>query len=425
MFVDTVKIIAQGGSGGDGCVSFRREKYVPRGGPDGGNGGNGGSVILKVDPGIATLLDLKYHPFQQAARGAHGKGKNQHGKRGEHRIVPVPAGTIVIDEETNEVLADLVREGDEFIAARGGQGGKGNASLANFHNRLPRFAELGEPGEKRALRLELKIIADIGLVGLPNAGKSTLLSKVSEAHPKVANYPFTTLSPNLGVVDAADYTRFVVADIPGLIEGAHQGVGLGHEFLRHIERTKVLLFLLDASRPDPVKDFQTLRNELELHDPDLLNKSQIIVANKMDLPEARKNWPKARKRLANYDAPIAEVSALEGTGVETLVALMSQTVETERNRAPALLPQVEFTRRYVFRPEFEIRKANNAFEVSGEKPEKWAAMTDFTNDQGVAHLRRKLEHLGIDAALKRAGADQAAGPITLRIKDHEFEYTIG
>jgi GTP-binding protein len=425
MFVDTVKIVAQGGDGGNGCVSFRREKYVPRGGPDGGNGGDGGSVILKVAPGIATLLDLKYHPLQRAQRGAHGKGKNQHGKLGENRIVRVPPGVTVFDEETRDLLADLVREDDEFVAARGGQGGRGNASLANFHNRLPRFAELGEPGERRALRLELKILADIGLVGLPNAGKSTLLSKVSEAHPKIASYPFTTLSPNLGVVDANDYTRFVVADIPGLIEGAHEGVGLGHAFLRHIERTKVLLFLLDASQPDPVKDYQTLRTELELHNPELLNKAQIIVANKMDLPESRQNWPKVRKRLAKYKFPLAEVSALEGTGIDALVNLMSEAVENERKRSPQILPRIEFTRRYVFRPEFELRKTNNTFELSGEKPEKWAAMTDFTNDEAVAHLLGKLRHLGIDAALKREGADQTSGVVTLRIKDQEFEYTIG
>lgn len=422
MFVDRVKITVQGGDGGNGCVSFRREKYVPRGGPDGGNGGDGGSVILKVDPGISTLLDLKYHPLQRAKRGVHGKGKNQHGKRGEDKMVPVPPGVVVIDSEAGEIVADLVAEDGSFVAARGGQGGRGNADIANVRNRLPRFAELGAPGERRVLKLELKLIADIAIVGLPNSGKSTLLSRITQAHPRIDSYPFTTLSPNLGVVDTDDYTRFVVADIPGLIEGAHTGVGLGHDFLRHIERTKVLVFLLDASSDDPVGDYETLRNELRLHNPALMEKRQIIAANKMDLTEAKHNWKTAKPVLEKKQVPLVAVSALERTGLEELTALMTEAVERERKQTSKAAPQMEFAKRYVFRPEFNIRKRGDVFELSGEKPERWAAMTDFGNDEAVAHLRHKLAHLGIDAALRREGADAS---ILLRIRDHEFEYRIG
>jgi GTP-binding protein len=422
MFVDRVKIIVQGGAGGNGCVSLRREKYVPRGGPDGGNGGDGGSVILRVESGISTLLDLKYNSLQRAQKGVHGKGKSQHGKRGEDKTVSVPPGTIVIDADTGEPLADLTREGETCVAAHGGVGGRGNASLANFHNRLPRFAELGLPGEKRTLLLELKLIADIAIIGLPNSGKSTLLSKITEAHPKIDNYPFTTISPNLGVVDADAYRRFVVADIPGLIEGAHEGVGLGHDFLRHIERTKVLVFLLDASGSDPAKDYDTLRNELNLHNPALMDKPRIIAGNKMDIETARKNWTKAKRSLSEQKAPMTTISALEGAGLDKLVELMTQAIEKEREQAPVLIPQLELSKRYVFRPEFAVKKKGNAFELSGEKPEKWVAKTDFENEEAVAHLRHKLSRLGIEAALKREGAN---GAVILRVRDQELEYNLG
>ncbi|RJP20567.1 MAG: GTPase ObgE [Candidatus Abyssobacteria bacterium SURF_5] len=421
MFIDRVKIKVQAGDGGNGCVSFRREKYVPRGGPDGGNGGDGGSVILKVDPSVATLVDLKYNPLQRAQRGEHGKGKNKDGRRGEDIFVSVPPGTVVHDEETGEVLADLIREGQTCIAARGGQGGRGNRSLANFHNRLPRFAELGEPGEERSLRLELKILADIAIIGLPNSGKSTLLSKITEAHPRIANYPFTTLSPNLGVVDAEDYKRFVVADIPGLIEGAHKGVGLGHDFLRHIERTKVLVVLLDGAESDPVTDYQILTNELRLHNETLTRKPQIITINKMDREGSKKKWTAARKKLVKYKFPLAAVSALTGEGLDELVRLMTAAVEHEREQRPEPAPLLEMSKRYTFRPEIGVRKRGRVFEVSGDKPEKWVMMTDFENDEAVNHLRRRLSHLDLDAALKREGAE---GKTVLRIKDHEFEYQL-
>jgi GTP-binding protein len=421
MFVDRVKIIVQGGDGGNGCVSFRREKYVPRGGPDGGNGGDGGRVVLQVDPSIPTLLDLRYHPFQRAARGVHGKGKDQHGRRGKDKIVLVPPGSIVIDDESAEILADLVTERDSYVAAECGQGGKGNASLAGFRNRLPRFAEKGEPGQHRSLRIELKIIADIAIVGLPNSGKSTLLSQITSATPRIDSYPFTTLSPNLGVVDTEDYTRFVVADIPGLIEGAHEGVGLGHDFLRHIERTKILVFLLDAGSSDPAKDYETLRNELDLHDAALTEKPRIIVANKMDMPSARENWAKAAPILKKYGAPMTEISALEGSGLESLIQLMTEAVRDKNQEAPAAT-RAELSRRYVYRPEFGIRREGKFFVVTGGKPEKWASMTDFETGPAIAHLCYKLERLGLDPALKREGGE---GLILMRIKDYEFEYKIG
>jgi GTP-binding protein len=421
MFVDRVKITVQGGDGGNGCVSFRREKYVPRGGPDGGNGGAGGSVIVKVDPGISTLLDLKYNPLQRAQRGTHGKGKNQHGKHGQDVTVLVPPGCLVIDDESGEPLADLVREGDTFVAASGGQGGRGNASLANFHNRLPRFAEHGEPGQRRTIRLELKIIADIAIVGLPNAGKSTLLSGITQAHPRIDGYPFTTLSPNLGVVDAEDYTRFVVADIPGLIEGAHEGAGLGHDFLRHIERARVLVFLLDAGSSDPAADFETLSNELRQYDPALMEKRRIIVANKMDLPAAKKAWRSAKTKLKKEGAPLAAVSALEGEGLDEVIALMRQAVEKEHENIPVDDVMLPVSRRYTFRPTFAVHRRGRVFDISGDKPEKWAAMTDFNNREAVRYLRRRLERLGVEAALRHEGAD---GAVVLRIKDHEFEYTL-
>ena len=421
MFVDRVKIIVQGGDGGNGCVSFRREKYVPRGGPDGGNGGDGGRVVLQVDPSIPTLLDLRYHPFQPAARGVHGKGKDQHGRRGKDKIVLVPPGSIVIDDDSAETLADLVTERDSFVAAECGQGGKGNAALAGARNRLPRFAEKGEPGQKRSLRIELKIIADIAIVGLPNSGKSTLLSQITSATPRIDSYPFTTLSPNLGVVDTEDYTRFVVADIPGLIEGAHEGVGLGHDFLRHIERTKILVFLLDAGSSDPAKDYETLRNELDLHDAALAEKPRIIVANKMDMASARENWAEAAPILKKHGAPMTEISALEGSGLESLIQLMTEAVRDKNQETPAAT-RAELSRRYVYRPEFGIRREGKFFVITGSKPEKWASMTDFETGQAIAHLCYKLDRLGLDAALKREGGE---GLILMRIKDYEFEYKIG
>jgi GTP-binding protein len=312
-FVDRVTIEVEGGRGGDGAVSFRREKFVPRGGPNGGDGGHGGSVLLRVDPQKHTLLDFRYLRRYRAERGAHGKGKDMHGRRGEDCTLLVPPGTVVRDAESGEVLADLVAEGDQMVAARGGRGGFGTTRFKSPTERAPRYAQEGSDGAARRLLLELKLIADAGLVGLPNAGKSTLLSRLSRARPKVADYPFTTLEPVLGLVADDNGGGFVLADIPGLIEGAHEGKGMGHEFLRHIERTRVLLFLLDVSRADPAADFALLRRELELHRAELLERDHLVVLNKCDLLP-----PDERRVPAGLPDDVLWISAASGQGVEAL-----------------------------------------------------------------------------------------------------------
>jgi GTP-binding protein len=321
-FIDEVKVRVMAGNGGRGCVSFRREKFVPRGGPNGGNGGDGGNVVAIADPQLTTLLDLRYQKQYKAGRGQHGMGKDQHGKRGDDRIIKVPVGTIIRDSETAELLGDLKSPGEQVIVAAGGRGGKGNAHFVSSTHRSPRFAQPGEPGEDRQLAIELRLLADVGIIGLPNAGKSTLISVISAVRPKIADYPFTTLVPNLGVVGCGDGQSFVVADIPGLIEGAHQGQGLGHKFLRHVTRTSVLIHLLDAAKineEDPLADWTTVNRELALFDPELMEKPQIVVANKMDIPEARANRELLGKKLPKQYQPLYAISAATGEGVPALV----------------------------------------------------------------------------------------------------------
>jgi GTPase len=321
-FIDEVKIRVIAGDGGRGAVSFRREKFVPRGGPNGGNGGDGGNVIAVAEPQLTTLLDLRYQKQYKAGRGQHGMGKEQHGKRGEDRIIKVPVGTIIRDAGTGELLADLKTPDEQVIVAAGGRGGKGNAHFVSSTNRSPRFAQPGEPGQDRELAIELRLLADVGIIGLPNAGKSTLISAISAVRPKIADYPFTTLVPNLGVVQYGEGQSFVVADIPGLIEGAHQGQGLGDKFLRHVMRTTVLIHLLDASRieeNDPLMEWQTVNRELALFDPELMEKPQIVVANKIDIPEARANERLLGKKLPKQYQPVHAISAATGEGVRVLV----------------------------------------------------------------------------------------------------------
>jgi len=311
------------GSGGRGCVSFRREKFVPRGGPDGGDGGRGGDIILVADEELESLIDFRYKRHYKARSGAHGKGKKKHGKNGENLIIPVPVGTLVRDDSANELLKDLTAAGERIVVAKGGLGGKGNAHFVSATRQAPRYAQKGEAGEERSIRLELKLLADVGIIGLPNSGKSTLISKISAARPKIADYPFTTLSPCLGVVRFDEASSFVVVDIPGLIEGAHQGSGLGTAFLRHIERTNILIHLIDGSLTsplDPTKAFKIIHNELTLYNPSLATKPQIIAINKMDLPDAKENLPKIKRDFNKLAVEIFPISAVTGRGIKPLLS---------------------------------------------------------------------------------------------------------
>jgi GTP-binding protein len=329
-FVDEVKIKVKAGDGGRGCVSFRREKYVPRGGPNGGDGGDGGDVVIIADAQLTTLLDLRYQKQYRAGRGEHGRGKDQHGRRGENRVIAVPVGTVIRDAGTGEILADLETTGDQVVVAAGGKGGKGNAHFVSSTNRSPRRAQPGLPGEEKELHLELRLLADVGIIGLPNVGKSTLIAAVSAARPKIADYPFTTLVPNLGVVGYGEGKSFVVADIPGLIEGAHRGEGLGHKFLKHVSRTSLLIHLLDACKireEDPLADLVTVNGELELFDPDLAQKPQIVVANKIDLPEGRAKLPLLEKLLPSASPPFCAISAVTGEGLQRLKRLIGEGLE--------------------------------------------------------------------------------------------------
>jgi GTP-binding protein len=321
-FIDEVKIQAKAGHGGAGCVSFRREKFIPLGGPDGGDGGKGGDVVFEVSENISTLLDLRHRPHQKAGRGGHGMGKDRHGAKGKDLVIPVPPGTVVKDEESGEILADLTDPGQRIILLRGGRGGQGNARFATSTNKAPKFAQPGEPGEERTFRLELKLLADVGLFGFPSVGKSSFITKISAARPKIAEYHFTTLTPNLGVVSYKNFRSFVVADIPGLIEGAHQGAGLGHRFLKHVERTRLLVHILDLSfmpDRDPIRDYESLNRELFLFDEELAKKPQIVVVNKVDLPHVRENLAEVVPYFDDKGIRVFPISAVTGEGVSALL----------------------------------------------------------------------------------------------------------
>jgi GTP-binding protein len=329
VFIDKIKVLVKAGDGGNGCMSFRREKYVPRGGPNGGDGGGGGDVILVADKNLSTLLDFYYRPRLVAGRGEHGRGKLQTGADGDDLEVRVPPGTMVRLAPDGEPLCDLTEHGQRFVAAKGGRGGRGNAHFKSSTNRAPRTVTKGQPGEERTLQLELKMIADAGLVGFPNAGKSTLITKISAARPRIAPYPFTTREPHLGLVRLGDDRSFVAADIPGLIDGAHRNVGLGHEFLRHIERTRVILFVLDMAAVDghdPAAALETLERELTLHQPALMRKERLVAANKMDLPDAAERLRALRARRRDYRGRIHPISALTGKGVRELVAALAKAL---------------------------------------------------------------------------------------------------
>lgn len=333
-FVDEAKIYVKSGRGGKGCVSFRREKFVPRGGPNGGDGGNGGSVILIARQNMSSLLDHRYKQHYKAENGEHGRGKDQHGKNAPTLLVPVPVGTVVKDFFTDEILGDLTEDGDTLVVAKGGRGGRGNARFATPTNRAPRYAEPGEEGEERTLLLELKLLADVGIIGFPNAGKSTLISRISAARPKIADYPFTTLIPNLGVVSYNEGKTFVVADIPGLIKGAHEGTGLGIKFLRHIERTKVLIHLIDLSpltERDPIEDYHVMNKELGAYSADLIKKPQIIAPNKIDITEAREKLKKIKTYFNKLGIEVFPISSATGEGLQVLIKEAGRKLEGLRN----------------------------------------------------------------------------------------------
>lgn len=404
LLFDETTIFVAAGDGGNGIVAFRREKFVPRGGPVGGNGGSGGHVILRADKGLNTLLPFKHQSHFRAGRGGHGGGNNKQGRTGEDTVVAVPMGTAVFSRDDGDLIADLVEDGQEAVVARGGRGGRGNAVFKSSVNQAPRLAERGEPGQELWLRLELKLIADVGIVGVPNAGKSTLLSVVSHARPKIAEYPFTTLIPNLGVV-IVDHKDFVMADIPGLVEGAHAGTGLGHRFLRHIERTRMVIHLLNGLSPDPVGDYQAINAELTLFNPELADKRQIVVFNKIDLPEVREQWQAVRDALAAHGVqdPLA-ISALTGENVQTLLRQAAAALdELPRPVSPAAQP-------VLFGPEldedfFDIEQEEDRWRVTGIRIERAAAMTNWDYYEAQMRFQRILEAMGISKALEAAGIE--------------------
>lgn len=423
MFVDKVKVYVKGGDGGNGIVAFRREKYVPNGGPAGGDGGRGGDVIFVVDEGLNTLMDLRYQRHYKASRGEHGRSKSQHGRNADPLKVRVPPGTVLIDDETGDVIADLTEHGEEAVVARGGRGGRGNTRFATASNPAPSISENGEPGEERWIVCELKVLADVGLVGYPSVGKSTLLSVVSAAKPKVAAYHFTTLSPNLGVVDVGDGRSFVMADLPGLIEGAHQGVGLGHQFLQHIERTRLIVHVVDMAGSEgrnPFLDWQKINEELKLYKHDLSDRPQVVAANKMDLPGAQENLHAFKEKVGDA-VPVYPISAVTRKGVQELMYQVADRLDRLPKRS--LSQKGRTTEGKVFRvPEeeaFRVRRDNDAYVVEGPRLEKLVKMTNFGHRDSIERFARTMKRMGVDAALREKGARDGD---TVRIGDFEFEF---
>ncbi|MEA2634176.1 MAG: GTPase [Chloroflexota bacterium] len=422
MFTDRVKVFVKAGDGGAGQLSFRREKFVPRGGPDGGNGGRGGNVVLEVSRQLNSLQDYRFKHHFAAVRGGRGGGSRRHGKDAPDIVLQVPPGTLVKDED-GKTLADLVADRQRLVVARAGRGGRGNASFKTSTRQTPRFAELGEPGESRWLWLELKLIADVGLVGLPNAGKSTLLSVASAARPKIADYPFTTLEPVLGVVELADDASFVMADLPGLIEGAAEGAGLGLQFLRHVERTRALIHVIDASSGDRQKlweDYLQVRAELKKYSPALARRPQLIALSKMDAVTDSAEVVAFRQRLVKLRRRTFPISAVTGEGVQDLLWATQRTLVRRRDKAAAEpLPALKVYRGPTTADPFTIEPVEGGFRVSGDQLQRLLAMTDMTNPEGLAHFQRMLDRWGLNDALARHGA---RGGETVRISDVEFLY---
>ena len=420
MFVDEAIVELYAGSGGNGCKAFRREKGVPLGGPFGGNGGKGANIVFKVDSGLNTLVDFKYKKIIKGNNGENGLGKGMHGKNASDVVVMVPAGTVITDLTTNLIVADLIRNGEEAVIAEGGRGGRGNIAFATKNNPAPDFAENGEPGEYRKIKIELKLMADVGLVGMPSVGKSTIISRLSASRPKIADYPFTTLKPNLGVVNVGDGRSFVLADLPGLIEGASLGHGLGDRFLRHIERTRVIAHVIDMggySGRDPYQDYKIINNELKEFNEKILDKPQIVIANKMDLPNARKNLIKFKEK----NIPVYEVSAVTGVGLQKVVMALADMLD--RIPKKNLYDDTKFESHviYKFKEEkpFTITKEDDCFVIKGEKIEKLLLMSRFDSNEAILRFARKLRKIGVDEELKKMGALEGD---TIKILDYEFEY---
>ncbi len=404
MFVDELNIKLMAGPGGDGCTSFRREKFVPMGGPDGGNGGRGASIIFKVDKSLKTLVDLSYKKIIKAPKGENGKGSNKYGKNAEDIIINVPEGTTIINKATNEVMADLINDGEEFIVAHGGRGGKGNKSFATHDVPAPKFSEKGEPGEEIEVRLELKVLADVGLVGMPSVGKSTLLSVISSSKPKIAAYHFTTLNPNLGVVKLKNGKSFVMADLPGLIEGASDGVGLGTEFLKHAMRTRIIAHVVDmgaSEERNPIEDYKIIRNEVIKYSEILKNKKEVVIASKMDLENGKENLEKFKK--AYPDLEVIPVSSYDLSGIDEMMErLMEILDETPKED---LYPKEKFkVYKYEDNKPYNIKRDGNIWIVSGKEIETLLLMTKFNEDEGVLRFARKFKGMGIEDELEKLGA---------------------
>ena len=427
MFVDQVKIYVKGGDGGNGMVAFRREKYVPNGGPAGGDGGKGADVVFEVEEGLRTLMDFRYQRHFKAPRGEHGMSKNQHGRGAKDTIVKVPPGTVVTDAETGAVIADLTQHGQRAVIAKGGRGGRGNSRFATPANPAPELSEHGEPGQERDVIMELKLLADVGLVGFPSVGKSTLLSVVSAAKPKIAEYHFTTLVPNLGMVETEDSRSFVMADLPGLIEGAHSGVGLGHQFLRHIERTRVIVHVIDMAATegrDPYEDYLVINKELEQYNLRLTERPQIIVANKMDMPDADENLAAFKEKLTE-DYPVFPISAVTRNGLRELLYAIADKLEDTPEFPLHMEPEEQEVHHVLYKheakqKEFEIsRDDDGSYILSGDAVEKLFQMTDFSRDESVRRFSRQLRGMGVDDALRERGAKD--GDI-VKLLEFEFEF---
>lgn len=425
MFVDYVKIHLKAGNGGNGLVAYRREKYVPMGGPAGGDGGNGADIVMQVDEGLRTLMDFRFQSHFKAEHGENGMNANKHGKSRDALILKVPPGTIVKDAESGAPIADLTTDGQTAVIAKGGRGGRGNSRFVSSRNTAPDFAEGGEPGQEVEVILELKLMADVGLVGFPSVGKSTLLSRVSRAEPKIAAYPFTTIKPNLGVVNTKDGRSFVMADLPGLIEGASEGTGLGHQFLRHVERTKVLVHVIDIAETefrDAVEDYNTIRNEMKLYNESLLSRPEIIALNKIEILSDDESLEKF-KREVDTDSKIMQISAVTGQGIDELLYEIADTLDNYEEQEEVEIDDSDIRVVYKHekdRDQFEIsRDMDGTFVVSGEGIERLFMMTDFSRDSAVRRFARQMRSMGIDDALRKRGIK--TGEI-VRIMDFEFEF---